>query len=94
MYWSWKATLNRHQIHWSLTRLRDQHACLKLLVDVESLVESAYFQAVGKVQDVALVRICAEILGSEAQHWTVLGGLLNHQDPTKAVPYPFVAGTP
>ncbi len=41
-----------------------------------------------------LARTCAEIMGCEAQHWTVLSGFLNHRDATKAVPYPFVAGTP
>jgi Ferritin-like domain len=86
--------LTRHQVHWSLTDLRSQHDCLKLLIDVESLAENAYFQAVGQVQDSSLLRTCAEILACEAQHWTVLSGFLNHQDPKKAVPYPFVEGTP
>ena len=89
-----QAELAGHKIHWSLTNLRNQHACLKLLIDVESLVENAYFDAVGKVQDHALLRTCAEILGCEAQHWTVLSGFLNHRNPKKAAPYPFVEGTP
>ncbi len=86
--------LTDHQVHWSLTDLINQHDCLKLLIDVESLVENAYFRAIGKLGDGALVQICAEIMACEAQHWTVLSGLLNHQDPTRAVPYPFVAGAP
>ncbi|HLY48958.1 MAG TPA: ferritin-like domain-containing protein [Solirubrobacteraceae bacterium] len=79
-------------VHWSLTHLTNQHDCLKLLVDVESLVENAYFEAIGSVADATLVRMCAEIMGCEAQHWTILSGLLNHRDPKKAVPYPFVEG--
>ena len=86
--------LTRHGVHWSLTNLRNQHDALKLLVDIESLVENAYFQALQKIEGPALVRTCAEILGCEAQHWTVLSGFLNHRDPKKAVPYPFVEGSP
>jgi hypothetical protein len=89
-----QAALEQHQVHWSLTQLRRQHDFLKLLVDMESLAENVYFQAVGKLQDLALAGTCAEIMGCEAQHWTVLSGFLNHQDATKAVPYPFVEGTP
>jgi rubrerythrin len=87
-----QAELTRHQIHWSLTRLRNQHDCLKLLVDVESVAENAYFDAVANLQDARLIRLSAEIMACEAQHWTILAGLLNHQDPKRAVPYPFVAG--
>ncbi len=89
-----QAALTQHKVPWSLTDLRNQHACLKLLIDVESLAENAYFQAMGSVEGPTLLRTCAEILANEAQHWTVLSGFLNHLDPTKAVPYPFVEGTP
>ncbi len=89
-----QAALSRHDVHWSLTRLPNQHDCLKLLVDVESLVENGYFKALSAVQDATLLKLCAEIMGCEAQHWTVLSGLLNHQDAKRAVPYPFVEGTP
>jgi hypothetical protein len=89
-----QAELTSHEVHWSLTHLRSQHDCLKLLVDVESLAENAYFRAIGELQDPSLLRLCAEIMGCEAQHWTVLSGFLNHQDPDKAAPYPFVEGTP
>jgi hypothetical protein len=89
-----QSALSRHQVHWSLTHMLNQHDCLKLLVDVESLVENAYFEAVGAVGGASLMRTCAAIMGCEAQHWTVLSGLLNHREATKAVPYPFVEGTP
>ena len=89
-----QAALTQRKVHWSLTNLPNQHACLKLLVDIETLAENAYFQVIGRVRDPSLVRTCAEIMANEAQHWTVIGGFLNHLDPTKAVPYPFVGGTP
>jgi Ferritin-like domain len=85
-------TLTRERVHWRLTDLTNQHDCLKLLVDVESLLENVYFDAVGNLADVSLVRLCAEIMGCEAQHWTILSGLLNHRDPERAVPHPFVEG--
>lgn len=89
-----QTALTRHHIHWSLTRLSGQHDWLKLLVDVESLAENAYFRLVGALQDLAMSETCVEILGCEAQHWTVLSGFLNHEDAMKASPYPFVEGTP
>lgn len=89
-----QAVLIQHGVHWSLTRLRNQHDALKMLVDVESLAENVYFEAVGAVAEPALIRTCAAMMGCEAQHWTVLSGLLNHEDAAKAVPYPFVAGSP
>jgi hypothetical protein len=89
-----QAELTRHHIYWSLAHLRRQHDCLKLLVDVESLAENAYFKAITKLADPGLLRMSAEIMGSEAQHWTVLSGALNHNDVLRAVPYPFVGGSP
>jgi rubrerythrin len=88
-----QVVLTRHGVRWSLTQLTNQHDALKLLVDVESLAENVYFEAVGIITEPPLMRTCAEIMGCEAQHWTVLSGLLNHRDPNKAVPYPFVAGS-
>lgn len=88
-----QAELTRHHVYWSLTQLRHQRSALKLLVDVESLAENAYFRAIAKLRDPQLVRTSAEVMGCEAQHWTVLSGLLHHEDPTKAVPYPFVGGS-
>jgi Ferritin-like domain len=88
-----QAELNRNHVYWSLTQLRLQRSALKLLVDVESLAENAYFRAIAKLRDPQLVRTSAEVMGCEAQHWTVLSGLLHHEDPTKAVPYPFVGGS-
>jgi hypothetical protein len=85
--------LRRHHIRASPSRLRTQHQCLKLLIDLESLAEGAYFSAISKLHDPALLRTSAEIMGSEAQHWTVLSAAQHHGDVGKSVPYPFVQGS-
>jgi hypothetical protein len=85
--------LSAHHVHVSLTGLRDQHECLKLLIDAESLAEGAYFSAIGKLSDPALIRQSTEAMGCEAQHWTVLSALQHHADVTRSVPYPFVQGS-
>jgi ferritin-like protein len=85
--------LAAHHVHVSLTGLRDQHECLKLLIDVESLAEGAYFAAIAKLSDPALIRDSTEAMGCEAQHWTVLSALRHHGDVTRSVPYPFVQGS-
>ena len=82
----------RH-MYTSLTNLRDRKACLKLLIDVESVAEGAYFEAIGKLKDPALLRLSAQIMGSEAQHWTVLSAARHHGDVMISVPYPFVQGS-
>lgn len=85
-------TLSRHHVEVSLMDLRTQNQCLRLLVDVETLAEDAYFEAVGKLADAALLRTSAQIMGCEAQHWTVLSSARHHGDVKISVPYPFVGG--
>ena len=85
--------LATHHMYTSLSDLRNQKACLKLLVDVESVVEGAYFRAIGKLTDPRLLRMSAQILGCEAQHWTALASIRHHGDVEIAVPYPFVGGS-
>ncbi len=83
-------------------RLNDLHTqddCLKLLIDLESLVEGAYYVVAQYVRDSGLVRLGGEIMACEAQHWAVLG-FMHHsakvQSDTakvqRAVPYAFVFG--
>lgn len=88
-----QAALGRHHIHRSLTHFRNQHDCLRLLIDVESLAEGAYFAAIAHLSDPALIRTSTEIMGCEAQHWSVLSSLQHHGDVTQSVPYPFVEGS-
>jgi rubrerythrin len=85
--------LTRHHIHISLTGLRTQHLCLRLLINLESLAEGAYFAAISKLHDPSLVRTSLEIMGCEAQHWTLLSSIQHHGKVELAVPYPFVQGS-
>jgi ferritin-like protein len=88
-----QSALARHNVNLRLGRLRTQHECLRLLIDVESLAEGAYFAAISKLSDPNLVRMSVEIMGCEAQHWTVLSDLQRPGDVGRAVPYPFVQGS-
>lgn len=87
------AELDRHGIGASVGGLGTQHDCLRLLIDVESLIEAAWFAAIGGLSDPTLATLAAQIMACEAQHWTVLSGLSHHEDPKMTVPYPFVRGS-
>ena len=84
--------LTSHHVNASLLQLRTQDQCLRLLVNVETLAEEAYFTAVGQLSDAALLRTSTQIMGCEAQHWTVLSTVKHHGDVMTTVPYPFVGG--
>jgi ferritin-like protein len=70
----------------------DERTALQVIVQIENVAESSYFTAVGTFNDTGLVRLATEILACEAQHWTMLVGLLHKGDATKAVPTPYVRG--
>jgi hypothetical protein len=89
-----QAMLAKHGVHRSLSALPTQHDCLRILIDVESLTEGAYFKAIPALADPTLLQLSVAIMGSDAQHWTVLSRIQHHGDPLKAVPYPFVEGSP
>jgi hypothetical protein len=76
-----------------LAALSSEDDCLRLLEQVESLVQGAYYVSMSKFADVKLARTCASILGAEAQHYTALAGLLHPGDINKAVPGAFVEGS-
>jgi hypothetical protein len=88
-----QALLTRHQIHRSITNIPTQHDALRVLIDVESLTEGAYFKAMPVLQEASLIRASAEMMGSDAQHWTILAGIQHHGDVSISVPYPFVQGS-
>jgi hypothetical protein len=85
--------LNSHHVFRSLTQLGTERDCLRLLIDIESVAEGAYFDAVATLRDAGRMRTAAGIMGCEAQHWTILSGLLNGYNVMRSVPYPFVAGS-
>lgn len=89
-----QALLSRHQVTLSLTDLPTQQDCLRLLIDVESLTEGAYFKAVPQLEQASQLRVAIELMGSDAQHWSILSGLQHGGDVSLSVPYPFVQGSP
>jgi Ferritin-like domain len=86
------AILSAHGGTGSFSALRSQRDCLKILQQVEEVVQGGYFLAVAQVADPAIVRTFAEIMANEAQHLTSLTGLLHPNGIDRAVPYAFVEG--
>lgn len=82
-----------HHVAQSLDGLASEHDWIGLLLEVEAVVQGAYYDALSELNDVRLLRIGAEILASEAQHATVLSRLLDADDVSKAVPSAFVQGS-
>jgi hypothetical protein len=74
-------------------QVRTEAGAIKAVVDIESLAESNYFDAVAGLADPRLVQMAAQILASEAQHWTLLAALLHQGHPEAAVPHPYVRGS-
>ena len=70
--------------------IETQPDALNLLLVAESMAEASYLAAIAKLQDPGLVRLAAEIMASEAQHWTLLELLQNPQDLPGSVPVAFV----
>jgi hypothetical protein len=88
-----EAMLAKHHVPGSLTGLHTRADCLRLLVNLESVAEGAYFTALKTLGSAELVRLSAEAMACEAQHWTVLSGLRNPGIYLKSVPWPFVTGS-
>lgn len=86
-------TLSHHNVSGSLTDLHTEDACLKLLVDLESVAEGASYSPIKDLTRPELIQLCARIMACEAQHWTVLSGLRNPGQYVKAVPWPYVFGS-
>ena len=87
-----QALLSKHHVPGSLTDLHARADCLRLLVNLESIAEGVYFTALETLGSAELVRLSAEAMACEAQHWTVLSGLRNPGLYVKSVPWPFVTG--
>jgi Ferritin-like domain len=73
--------------------IKQEVGALQGLVQVENLVQSAYFIAVGSFHDPRLSAMAAEVLAVEAQQWTLLELLLHRGDPTKGAPHPAIRGS-
>jgi hypothetical protein len=87
------ALLTKYGVSGSLTDLHARADCLRLLVNLESVAEGAYFTALKTLGSADLVRLCTQAMGCEAQHWTVISGLRNPGIYVKSVPWPFVTGS-
>jgi hypothetical protein len=75
--------------------LRDSHGdavCVRYMIGVETVAEAAYYSAMSKLSDASLLTQAAQIMGSEAQHWTALSGLQHAGDVFLGAPYPTVTG--
>jgi hypothetical protein len=86
--------LSRHGIHRDLRHLRTEHDCIALLLDLESVAEGTYFDAISRLADGRLLVLAAEIMASEAQHFAALTEVLHPGDVSRAAPDPFVKGRP
>jgi hypothetical protein len=89
-----EAELARHRVTVALTDLSNEKSALRLLTQTESVAEGAYFAALSKFADARLLALAAEILASEAQHFTLLAQFLHPHDAgyNQVVPDPFVQG--
>jgi hypothetical protein len=73
-------------------KLRTEHDCVSLLLDLESDVQSVYFKAMSKIENPGVMRLAAQIMANEAQHATAISEARRPGDIGQAVPYAFVEG--
>jgi Ferritin-like domain len=86
------ALLAKHHVPGSLTGVHTRDEALRLLVNLESVAEGAHFTALKTLGTPERVRLSVQIMGCEAQHWTMLSGLRNPGIYVKSIPWPFVTG--
>jgi ferritin-like protein len=84
--------LAHRRVSQRLGQLRGARDALRLLAAVERVTVGAYFVALIKLEDPALIRLAAEIMANEAQHEAMLGELLHPRDVQQAVPYGLIQG--
>jgi hypothetical protein len=63
-----------------------------VLSKVESLSEASYFNTIGELQSPDLALTAAQILASEAQHWSLLLNVLTEGKVPEIAPLSFVRG--
>jgi hypothetical protein len=85
--------LAKHHTKVDFGRHRSGRGWLKLLVDVEDVLERNYHTAISILRSTSLLTLASEILASEAQHSAVLGDLLSPRNVQKALPNAFINGT-
>jgi hypothetical protein len=85
--------LAKHHTKVALDRHRSGRGWLKLLVDVEDVLERNYHTAISILRSTSLLTLASEILASEAQHSALLGEELSPRNVQKALPHAFINGT-
>jgi hypothetical protein len=89
-------TANRHLakrgVGGRLGQLRGERDALYLLLTLEQVTIGAYFVALTKLDDSALITLVCQIMGNEAQHDAMIGLSLPKASPGSAVPYSLVQG--
>jgi hypothetical protein len=76
----------------SLKDSRGDMVSVRYLIGAETIAEGAYYSAMSKLSNAALLAQAAQIMSCEAQHWTALSGLQHAGDVFLGVPYPTVTG--
>jgi hypothetical protein len=84
--------LAKRSVGGRLGQLKGERDALYLLLAMEQVVVGAYFVALTKLEDRRLVRLAAEIMGSEAQHEALVGEALYPGKTAAAVPYGIIQG--
>jgi Ferritin-like domain len=89
-------TANRHLatrgVGGRLGQLKGERDALYLLLTLEQVTIGAYFVALTKLNDSALITLVCQIMGNEAQHDAMIGLSLPKATPGSAVPYGLVQG--
>jgi hypothetical protein len=75
-----------------LAKLRTEADSLRLLYDIESHAIGQYYKALHTLAEASLIRLAAEMMASEAQHASAIGGMLHPGDWMRVVPAPMVKG--
>ncbi len=73
--------------------LNHEPYCVIQLSKVELFVQSKYFNAVGTLSELGLVRTAAQILACKAQQWSLYWNLLSHGKVLATVPSAEVRGS-
>jgi hypothetical protein len=81
-----------HHVDRQLAGLTHEQDAIKLLIDIESACERVYYDAMSQLSDRTLLRTVAEIVCSEAQHYTALSLLVHKHEIYRTVPDAFVEG--
>ena len=85
--------LGKYHVPGSLTGLQNRKDGFRLLVNLESVAEGAYFTALNTLRSAEFQTLSGQAMACEAQHWTVISGLRNPGIYVKSVPWPFVTGS-